>query len=107
MRAAVDVQELAKPGARRPSTPMPASGPMFLYQPRGLERVFQEAVRHRRAVLASRNLMKVPDVEPSILLAIQAQQPLDFRRGDPAHRRGVAPLVDQPDVAVGFISLPP
>ena len=53
---------------------------MLLDQARCLQRVFQEAIRHRDAVLPAGDLMKVPDIEALIPLAIQPQEALHLRR---------------------------
>jgi hypothetical protein len=65
---------------------MPASRPVFLDEAGCLQCVLQKAVRHGDAVLPPRDLVKVPDIESPILLAIELQQSLDFRRRDAADR---------------------
>ena len=47
----------------------------LLDQAGGLQRLFQEAIRHGDTVLPAGNLMKVPDIEPAIALPIELQQP--------------------------------
>src|SRR5512132_3321061 len=100
MRTAIDVQQLAQARPRFPPPPMPTARAMLLDQPRRLQRLFQEAVRDAHAVLASRDLIKVSDVEAAIALPIQPEQSLDLRRRDPTHGGLMAPFVDQPDIAM-------
>ena len=50
----------------------------FFTKPGRLQRLLQKAVRHRHAMLAPRDLMKVPHIEPVIPLPIEPQEPLDL-----------------------------
>ena len=61
--------------------------PVLLHQPGRLQRLFHQAVRHRHPVLAPRDLMKVPHIEPAHTAPIQPQHPLDLRRRHPPLRR--------------------
>jgi hypothetical protein len=80
---------------------------MLFDQAGGLQRLFQEAIRHRHPVLPPGNLVEVADIEAAIPLAIEPQQPLHLGRRHPAHRGAVPTLVDQAYIPVGLIALPP
>src|SRR5450759_189463 len=101
------MEELAKARAWLAPAPMPAPRPMLLDQAGRLQRLFQKAIRHRDAVLSADNLMKVPDTEAGVPLAIEPQQSLDLGRRHPTNRGTMQPLVDQPHIPVLLIPLTP
>jgi hypothetical protein len=81
--------------------------PMLLDQAGRLQRLFQEATRHRDAVLPARDLMKVADIEAVIPLAIELEQPRDLRRRHPPYRWVMPPFIHQAQVAVLLVPLTP
>jgi hypothetical protein len=88
MRTAVQMEQLAeaRPGLAPP--PVPPARPMLLDQARRLQGLLQKAIRHGDAVLAPRNLVKVPDIKAAIPLPVEPEQPLDLgRRTDGDCRR--------------------
>src|SRR5258707_15157668 len=107
MPTAVDMQELANARARFPAPAMPPPGTVRLYQPGGLERLLHEAVGQRARVLAAPDPVKVPDVEASVALAIQPEQPLDLCQRNPTGRRRAAPPIEQPVVPVTLVPFAP
>ena len=84
MHAAIEVQHFTKAGAGLSPEPMAAPGPMFLHQSRGLQGLLRKAIRHGHAVLAPGDLVKVPDIEARIPLAIKSQDQLELLGWDPA-----------------------
>jgi len=70
MHAAVQMQHLPEARARLSAPAMPAPCPMLLDEAGRLPRLFQEAIRHRDAMLPARDLMNATDIEAEIPLAI-------------------------------------
>ena len=57
--------------SRLAPAPVASAGPMLFHQTGRLQGLFEKAVRHRDAVLAAGNLMKMPDIEALVALSIQ------------------------------------
>ena len=106
MPAAVEMQQLAKTGARLAAPPVPAARPVWGDEPRALQRLVDEGIAEAHLVVPPGELVKVPDVEAGIALAVERQDPLHLGHGGPLGRRRPAPPIVELVDAVAF-ELPP
>src|SRR5712692_10766599 len=107
MPAAVDVHQHAR--QRSPRTPL-AMHPALAsprHQPRSLQHPFHPAVAERDLVLAAQLLVKMPQVQIEVLVAVQSQHSLHHRHRHFPGGRLAPPPVKQPAKAKLFIALPP
>ena len=88
---------------------MPAARPALAHQPGRLPRLLHERVGHRHAVLAARDLIEVPHIEAwvpaprALAIAIERQQPLDFRERHGARRGRALPVIVEAGEAILLI----
>ena len=68
---------------------------MFGHQPGALQRLFHEGVTEPHAVLATGELMEMPDVETLVAIAIQREHALKFGHRGPLRRRPPAAAIEQ------------
>jgi hypothetical protein len=96
VRTPVEMQHLAEAGPRLAPHPVPAPRPILAHQPCGLQGLLHEAVGQRHRVLPPGDLMKVPAVEPPVLVPVESQNPLDLFVRRPALRGSAPSPVDKP-----------
>ena len=94
------VHHRAPPSAAAPRSVLPAPRTTLGDEARRLEGLLDEAVGQGDAVLAMRDLVKVPDIAPRVALAVEGEQAVRLgQRGTP--RRGTLPsVIEQPVEAV-------
>ena len=99
MPTAVQVEQLAETGARLPAPAMATPGLVLRHQAGGRQGFLHERIAKAHAVLASRQLVKVADIEALIPLAIQREQALDVGDGGALGRGNLPAPVQEPLVA--------
>src|SRR5687768_8207769 len=111
MEAAVEMQQFAQARPRLAAAAMSAPGAPLGHEPRGLERLLDEAVRQRHLMIALRHVAEVVHVIPgvagarAVAVAVEPQHALHLGY---RHRAGRAPtaVIEQPVVAYPLIAQP-
>jgi hypothetical protein len=103
MGAAVEVQQLAEPGAGLPAPAVATAGAALAHQPGLLERQANEAVGQRHAVIPAEEVVEGAHVEAAVGVPIQAQDPRQLAHRHLA-RRGQLPAIVEPVALVGLIA---
>src|SRR3989442_8245258 len=88
------MQQFAEAGRGLPPAPMAAAGSALGHEARLLEREADEAVGERHAVIAADEVVKVPDVEAAVGVAVQAQHALDLGHRRLAGRGQLAAIIE-------------
>src|ERR1700704_4071580 len=88
------------PGAGLAAAAMPAAGLVFGHEPGRRQGLFHEGIAEAHAVLTPGELVKMPDIEPQIPLAIEREQPLHLGDRRTLGRRDLTPTIQQPVIAV-------
>ena len=102
MATAVEMEQLADTWARLAAAPMAAPRPLLRHEAGGLEGLFHEGIAEREAMLAAGEAMKVPHVEPLIVLAVEGEQALDLGDGRPFRGGRLPTAIEQPVIAEVF-----
>jgi hypothetical protein len=110
--AAVQVHQFAEARPRLAAPAMPAAGPALGHQAGRLQRLLDERVGQRHAVLSPGGLIEVPDIEPGVAVPgpvpvpVELQKPLHLGHRHRPRRGPTAPVIEQPVVAVLLIAPP-
>src|SRR5439155_25428719 len=99
MRAAVQMQQLAEARAGLAAPAMPAARATLGHQPSLLQGRLHKGVGEGHVLVATHELVEVPDVESRVPLPIEAQDALDLGKRREPRRGPLAPPIQQPVIA--------